>query len=375
LSTGGKASLPGAQHVPELDGIRGLAILLVLVWHYAVDQTWGSWIARVGMLTWSGVDLFFVLSGFLLGSILIRYRGGERFYAAFYARRACRIVPLYALLLLLYVLSAASLRDPANPGHAWLFGNAMPLWTYATFTQNLAMAFANTSGAHFLGITWSLAVEEQFYLVLPLLIAFAPLRALPWLLAALIVIAPLLRVVAAAHDVDAFVLMPARMDSLLGGVLLACLLSEASTRRWLEARSRFLKWLLAIFLLGLAILTLERRALGVLDHTWLAGLYTVLVAIAVVDRSGAIPRSLRVRWLAGLGVISYGVYLFHQAVSGLLHSAVFARPPRIDSMASAALTLLALAITVTLALAARRLVEAPIIAFGQRVGYRSSHAA
>jgi peptidoglycan/LPS O-acetylase OafA/YrhL len=363
------------KHVPELDGIRGLAILLVLVWHYAVDQTWGSWIARLGMLAWSGVDLFFVLSGFLLGSILIRYRGGERFYAAFYARRACRIVPLYALLLVLYLLCAAWLRDPANPGHAWLFGRPMPLWTYATFTQNVAMALANTSGAHFLGITWSLAVEEQFYLVLPPLIALTPLRALPWLLAALIVIAPLLRVAANAYDVDGFVLMPTRMDSLLGGVLLACLLSEAATRRWLEARTRFLKWLLAIFIVGFAILTLERRALGVLDHTWLAGLYTVLIAIAVVDRSGAIPRWLRARWLVGLGIVSYGVYLFHQAVSGLLHSAVFERPPRIDGGWSALLTLLALAVTLTLAAAARRLIEAPAIGFGRRLGYRSPHAA
>lgn len=371
----GDASLPAVRHVPELDGARGLAILLVLVWHYLVDQARGSWIARAGMLTWSGVDLFFVLSGFLLGSILIRYRGGERFYAAFYARRVCRIVPLYALLLVLYVLFDAGLKDPANPGHAWLFGRPMPLWTYATFTQNLAMAVTNTSGAHFLGITWSLAVEEQFYLVLPLLIAFVPLRALPWLLAALIALAPVLRVLAAAQGLDPFVLMPARMDSLLGGVLLACLLSEDSSRRWLEARTRFLKWLLAIFLLSFAILTLERRALGVLDHTWLAGLYTVLVAIAVVDRSGAIPRALRARWLAGLGIVSYGVYLFHQAVSGLLHSAVFARPPRIDSTASAALTLLALAMTVALALAARRFIEAPVIAFGRQLGYRSAHAA
>ena len=363
------------KHVPELDGIRGLAILLVLVWHYAVDQTWGSWIARVGLLTWSGVDLFFVLSGFLLGSILIRHRGGERFYAAFYARRVCRIVPLYALLLVLYVLCVAWVRDPANPGHAWLFGRPMPFWTYATFTQNLAMAVTNTSGAHFLGITWSLAVEEQFYLVLPLLIAFAPLRALPWLLAALIMMAPVLRVVAAAYDLDAFVLMPARMDSLLAGVLLACLLSEVSTRRWLEARTRFLKWLLAIFVLGFAILTLERRALGVLDHTWLAGLYAVLIAIAVVDRSGAIPRWLRARWLVALGIVSYGVYLFHQAVSGLLHSAVFARPPRVDGVSSALLTLLALAMTLALAAAARRLIEAPAIGFGRRLGYRTPHAA
>lgn len=359
-------------YVPALDGVRGLAILLVLVWHYVVDQTWGSWIARAGALTWSGVDLFFVLSGFLLGSILIRHRGGERFYAAFYTRRVCRIVPLYALLLLLYVVIDAWVKDPANQGHAWLFGNPMPFWSYATLTQNLAMSFANTSGAHFLGITWSLAVEEQFYLILPLLIAVAPPRTLPWLLAALIGLAPVLRALAEAYRVDAFVLMPTRMDSLLGGVLLACLLGEPSTRAWFEARTRFLKWLLAIFVVGFGILTLERRSLGVLDHSWLAGLYTVLIAIVVVEPSGTISRSLRARWLVGLGVVSYGVYLFHQAVSGLLHSAVFQRPPSIDSIASAMLTLLALAVTVAVAVATRYAIEAPIIALGRRVAFREA---
>jgi peptidoglycan/LPS O-acetylase OafA/YrhL len=360
------------EHVPELDGVRGLAILLVLVWHYVIDQSRGSLVARAGALTWSGVDLFFVLSGFLLGSILIRHRGGERFYAAFYARRACRILPLYAVLLVLYVLADAWLKDPANQGHAWLFGRPMPFWTYATLTQNVAMSVADTSGAHFLGITWSLAVEEQFYLILPLIIAFAPPRLLPWLLAALIGLAPVLRALAEAQRLDAFVLMPTRMDSLLGGVLLACLLNDPSTRAWFEARTRFLKWLLAIFGLGFAILTLERRSLGVLDHTWLAALYTVLVAIVVVDRSGPISRSLRARWLVGLGVVSYGVYLFHQAVSGLLHGTVFQRPPHIDSIASAALTTLALGLTIAIAVATRTFIEAPILGMGRRIAYRAS---
>jgi peptidoglycan/LPS O-acetylase OafA/YrhL len=363
------AAVP-VRHVPELDGVRGLAILLVLVWHYLVDQTRGSWISRAGALTWSGVDLFFVLSGFLLGSILVRYRGGERFYAAFYLRRACRILPLYAVLLVFYLFARAWLRQPANAGHAWLFGAPMPFWTYATFTQNIVMALANTSGAHFLGITWSLAVEEQFYLLLPLLIAFVPPRALPWLLAGFIGLAPLLRRMVEARGFDAFVLMPTRMDSLLGGVLLACLLADPLTRSWLETRTRFLKWMLAIFLLGYAILTLERRSLGVLDHTWLAGLYGVLIALVVVDRSGPISRLMRARWLAALGVLSYSVYLFHQAVSGLLHGAVFHRPPTIDSLASALLTLLALAVTLAIALATRACIEAPVTAMGRRVAYR-----
>ncbi len=358
------------RHLPELDGVRGLAILLVLIWHYLVDQMHGSWIARAGALTWSGVDLFFVLSGFLLGSILVRSRGREGFYAMFYWRRACRILPLYLLLLALYLVAHTWLRQPGNPGHAWLFGAPMPFWTYATFTQNIAMAVANTSGAHFLGITWSLAVEEQFYVVLPLLIAVARPRLLPWLLAGLIAVAPMLRALADARGLDGFVLAPTRMDSLLGGVLLACLLADPFTRQWLEQRARFLKWMLAIFLLGAGILTLERRSLGVLDHAWLAGLYGMLIALVIVERGGWLARLMRARWLSVLGVLSYSIYLFHQAVSGLLHGAVFQRPPTIDSFASAMLTLLALAVTLAIALATRRWIEAPAMAMGQRLPYR-----
>ena len=350
--------------------MRGLAILLVLIWHYLAQQMHGSWIAHAGALTWSGVDLFFVLSGFLLGSILVRSRGREGFFALFYWRRACRILPLYFLLLVLYLAAQAWLRQPGNPGHAWLFGAPMPFWTYATFTQNIAMAVANTSGAHFLGITWSLAVEEQFYVVLPLLIAVVRPRLLPWLLAGLIALAPVLRALADARGLDGFVLAPTRMDSLLGGVLLACLLADPLTRQWLEQRARFLKWMLAIFFLGAGILTLEPRALGVLDHAWLAGLYSVLIALVLVDRNGFLARMMRARWLAVLGVLSYSAYLFHQAISGLLHAAVFQRPPTIDSFASAMLTLFALALTLALALATRRWIESPAMAMGQRLPYR-----
>lgn len=366
---------PALDHLPELDGIRGVAILLILIWHYFVSQAAvvpGStawWMARASVLSWSGVDLFFAISGFLLGSILISHRGGRGNYRAFYARRACRILPLYALLLALYVLADAWITDPANPGHAWLFGRPMPFWTYATFTQNFVMAFANTSGAHFLGITWSLAVEEQFYLVLPLFIALVPRRMLPWLLAALICLAPVLRAVAFAQRLDAVLLMPTRMDSLLGGVLLACLLQEPAIRAWLHSRVRYLKLLLGVFFLAFVVLTIDRRALGVLDHTWLAGFYCLLIAVAIMDRDGSIARWMRTRWLIGLGLLSYSVYLFHQAVSGLLYAAVFHRQPDIDSAKSAAVTLAALGISIAIALATRKFIEAPLISLGRRIAY------
>src|SRR5689334_3132541 len=96
-----------SERIPELDGIRGLAILLVLAWHYlflrfaptAPPSARPVW--SVFALTWSGVDLFFVLSGFLIGGILLRCRDSPNYFKTFYIRRACRIVPAYFLVLII----------------------------------------------------------------------------------------------------------------------------------------------------------------------------------------------------------------------------------------------------------------------------------
>lgn len=375
LEAGPANGARGLEHSPELDGIRGFAILLVLVWHYFVSQlalaagTPAWWLARAGALTWSGVDLFFVLSGYLLGSILIRHRGGENYYAAFYVRRICRIVPLYLVLLAAYLACALWLRDPANPGHRWLFDRPMPFWSYATFTQNIVMAYAYTSGAHFLGITWSLAVEEQFYLVLPLAVAILPPRVLPWVMGALVVGAPFMRAAVYAGGLDAFVMTLARMDTLLSGVLLASLLQQPRARAWFEARRRFVGWLLAVLFLGVVVVTIDPKILGVFNHTWFAIFFALLIASGLTHRAGAIAACLRARWLCGLGILSFSVYLFHQAVSGLVHAALLRRAPRIDSVESAAVTLLALGVTLGIALLTLRYVERPAIRAGRRLAY------
>src|ERR671933_724528 len=116
---------------PELDGLRGIAILMVVAWHYNL----GPFL--------SGVDLFFVLSGFLLGGILLDKKEAPNYFKAFYARRVCRIFPLYFVCLLVFVILVAV------PVLGWLLfgdsirlllGDPIPLWSYMTFTQNFAMA-------------------------------------------------------------------------------------------------------------------------------------------------------------------------------------------------------------------------------------------
>lgn len=157
---------------PHLDGLRGLAVGMVLLWHYVGCQITPQhtpsllWLREIVGMMWSGVDLFFVLSGFLITGILRDQRESRHYWGTFYLRRACRILPLYVILVGSYSLANAAGLNKA-PGLWWLFYIPMPTWSYATFTQNFYMAAAGGTGANWLGITWSLAVEEQFYLLLP----------------------------------------------------------------------------------------------------------------------------------------------------------------------------------------------------------------
>lgn len=152
--------LPAAQRIPSLDVLRSIAIITVFIFHY---QQYGApqWVATIGSFGWCGVDLFFVLSGYLVAGQLMRrtMHEGRIDYKDFYVRRFFRIIPSYAVVLLLYY---------AFP---WFRERGMlaPLWRYVTFTQNFGLDLSKTSTfSH----AWSLCIEEQFYLLLPLAVAF-----------------------------------------------------------------------------------------------------------------------------------------------------------------------------------------------------------
>jgi len=213
-----------ASRIPSLDGLRGVAIALVLVWHGFFGQFVRSNILQkfwwIGSLSWSGVDLFFVLSGFLIGGILLDARQSPNYFSTFYCRRAFRILPLYAVLLLAYVI----LRPTVAGDWFALQVTSVPLAAFLTFTQNFWMAVpANFGGGA--GITWSLAIEEQFYLLAPLVVRCLNRRGLLRVLITVVVGAPLLRLLILWKIKDGgiatYVLMPCRADALSIGVLCA----------------------------------------------------------------------------------------------------------------------------------------------------------
>ena len=167
------------SRIPELDGIRGLAVILVLFFHYGNNQlifmtdphAVVNVFTKITSFFRSGVDLFFILSGFLIGAILLKNKASKSYFKTFYIRRFLRIFPLFYLLL-----KAIDFPDPGN----FLFKDELNIGYYFLFIQNYMMAASNTFAAQALTPNWSLAVEEQFYLFLPTLLLFYAKKMVPF---------------------------------------------------------------------------------------------------------------------------------------------------------------------------------------------------
>lgn len=375
-------SAPG--RIPELDGLRGIAIGMVLICHYLqfdLNARHGSLTAYlVGLtgLSWSGVDLFFILSGFLIGGILLDARDSPNYFRVFYTRRFFRIVPIYAVVLLLFPITAMLVSPATFRSVAWLFDKPMPWVSYATFTQNFWMARQNVEGAVWLAPTWSLAVEEQFYLTLPVLIALLPRRKLVTVLLAVICGATLMRIALVSvwrpNVMAELTVMPCRADALMLGVLAAVALRDPHWRRHIARNQKRFYWIFAILALGVAFL--GRFAPGIsfplmrsVGFTWLALFYVSLLLFSLMWPKSWLSRSLRNRCLMGLGSIAYGVYLIHEPIRGLV-SAATGHVPAIREWSDLVYMVGALAITLTVAWFSWTYFEKPLVRFGHRWQYQ-----
>jgi peptidoglycan/LPS O-acetylase OafA/YrhL len=361
--------------------VRGIAILLVLLWHF-VGAPWShlpgpaaQWAQRLLGLGGSGVDLFFVLSGFLIGGILLDQRASPGYFQAFYARRLTRILPLYFLWLgLFFVLLAAFPRFTLSAPVRQLFADPLPAWSYVTFTQNLVMARQETLGPDWLAITWSLAIEEQFYILLPLMVRFIAPSRLPFAGAILVFSAPVFRLLGDQHGTfGGFVSMPCRADSLLLGVLCAILLRWQGGRELITHAKWGLYGLLATLSAGAVASCFLPIRFGLRPFVLLgfAVMYSSFLLLAVTERRGPVTWLVRNRYLRSLGVLAYGVYLFHQGVNGLAHGLILGRQPRFGSWAEIAVTLGAVVMTFFLAWLSWRFFEKPLVRWGRLVRYEA----
>ena len=363
------ASAPSLQaaHFPALDGLRAVAVLLVLYDHapqvLGRDHGEAGWWWHGSGGAWIGVDLFFVLSGFLITTILLRSRSEPGAFRRFWLRRALRILPLAWLYLLALALCAwllphfAHLRDPAQFGLAFV---------YAT---NVDVALHGWSAAAF-GILWSLSVEEHFYLGWPLLALHAAKRTLLLVLLAVVVGTPLLRwaLLDDVGRVHVYVATWCRWDALACGALLALVQASPFGERW----QRFANWLAlpAVAWIG-AVLAVPFEAVAastpdwffVVGYTGLALAFTVVCTITLQP-----PRWLAAVLTAGplvrIGRISYGLYVWHVLAAELVTKALGMFGCATTLEARAGLWLLVL---FAIAAASWRWFEAPLLAWKDRI--------
>jgi len=374
-----------SKRIPELDGLRGIAILLVLIWHYVIDikhpyfSDMHQNFQIFWSFSWTGVDLFFVLSGFLIGGILIDHKGSLNYFQTFYIRRICRIFPLYFFWLFLFVVIVFSFPNWVKnfPNHK-LFNDYVPLWSYFIYIQNFFYGLSTQEGPYWLGITWSLAVEEHFYLILPTMIYFLPRKRLPHVLWALVILSPLVRALLFQHPpkgMMTFFLMPGRMDCFFLGVIGAILYRN---HNYMTIISKNLHWIYVgttIILIQLISMCYRNVSMVSWDmasygFTLVSFFYWGLLMIALTEKKGLISTILRLSILRNLGIIAYGVYIFHQGINGLLHGLIRKDIPFHGNIWDMQITLCAFILTIFIAKISWTYFEKPIVEFGHKFHYK-----
>lgn len=305
---------------PALDGIRALAVTFVFLDHYAGGSHGGFLLNAVNIVRqrlWIGVDLFFVLSGFLITGILYDTRHDSHFFKRFYARRSLRIFPVYYGTALVLLLLTPFLKLVWQPRQAWF------LLYMGNWIANSHFELYDIPSLHgpawriFIGHLWSLCVEEQFYLLWPPLVWLVRDRIkLIWVAAGASLAALALRWWWCLHipDPDRWIIraLPFRVDTLLFGALLALVLRGPNADAW----QRAMKW---VFLLGtavsVAIFAVSRPQAGILLMTVglsaIAAASTGLIGMTLVEGS----RTFRFfYWKPArlLGKYSYGYYIFNR---------------------------------------------------------------
>jgi peptidoglycan/LPS O-acetylase OafA/YrhL len=352
---------------PGLDHLRALAISMVFVFHYRLFEH-PVWLDHFGRFGWTGVDLFFVLSGFLIAGQLFTHveRRKSLGLAAFYIKRSFRILPAYLVIVALYF---------TVPFFAEWNGLG-PLWRYLTFTLNLDIRHTHTF-SH----AWSLCVEEQFYLTMPLILfCFLKCHTFKWsvyMLPLLFIAGLILRAYLWYHFVmpvpggevnwsnwSEYIYYPtySRLDGLLVGISLAAIYQYMPV--WKEHIQRNGNWFL---LAGLALITgafylcIDQSSFtaSVFGFPLIALAFGCIVAGAVSPSS--VLHRLGTRVTGPLAVLSYSLYLSHKAVIHLTHTWVGIDP------ASTWMFVLSAVMCVAAALVMRYAVEKPFLRIRDRV--------
>lgn len=313
------------QHLPQLDGLRGLAILLVTLYRFAREiptERTGDWIRQTVELGAHGVELFFVLSGFLITGILLDSLGQPNQLKNFFARRSLRILPLYfaALVICLWFIPALAVvtgSESLQRAFAPACDQQLYLWSYLTNVRmSLVDAWCFGPMDHF----WSLAVEEHFYLLWPLVIWLVSRRWLSHCTVILLAVCVITRtgwLMSGGTATVAEVSTLWRCDGLLIGGLIAIWI-RSNESQWPRA-TWLARWLwLPLVTVAIAIDLADRRMWLVNNTLWNAVWGCLLIQLMSVHRHGSLSRFFQQTWLRTLGKLSYGMYVFQAPLIPLL---------------------------------------------------------
>lgn len=328
-----------------------------------------------------GVDLFFVLSGFLVGGILIDQKEAGNYFRVFWLRRTLRIVPPYALFLAVYGLALSMPEGFWSGSEQWLWRDALPFWALAGYLQNFLMTWNGSFGPEFTAITWSLAVEEQFYLLFPFIVWCLPSRKILPVVLTLFLVAPVFRLTAGfwlnpeAARQAAIVLLPARCDCLAAGIVVATLVRNPGLTASFKAYSSSIQGATVVGLCTLLVFPFANlgqnspATLG-LGFSWIALVGAGLVLCLHERLSPWLGRIFGHSLLRYFGKISYSLYLFHMAFLLILWALVFREPPAVGSTRGVFFVVLALASAIGFSHLCWVLFESRLIRFGHRFSYQ-----
>lgn len=311
----------GGKWIPSLDGLRGLAVLLVIVAHCVMTGPTATQNGIVSMIFSSlklgayGVDLFFVLSGFLITGILLDTLAGPRYALNFYARRILRIFPLYFAFLAtvfwvvfpLAARHAASLYQTSQA--AWLVDHQRAYWLY--YANWLPLTYGPHPGWAFVGHLWSLCIEEQFYLCWPAVVWLFG-RRYTWLAAC----AALLGSVAARElfrregwDAGIYASTVTHLDGISLGALAACV--------WRTEYRRALLGCAKAIVVGGAVLASLYLLMGWYNLVLPVSCLSLGLLLLALDEGSVWQKGLREKWLQKVGRVSYGMYVLHLPLTWL----------------------------------------------------------
>lgn len=341
------------MRIKELDGLRGIAVLAVINCHYF------PWLPITGSAYgWLGVNLFFVLSGFLITSILLGLREEEHYFAIFYSRRALRIFPPYYLGLAVYFTISVCLGMPGT-FRLWaqFIFYYISLYIHDPFPLHGTRFGVPVIVCYGLTVLWSLSVEEIYYTIWAPIIRFTKEKVFTAVLVFMMVVAPAIRWwLHTTHGHEIFTFF-CQMDGLAYGSLIALIIHHrhVSPGTWLR-RDRLFDLLAIVVVPCSAVFWLitggspDRRIVTSLGLV-LANVSFALITYALIRHTGGNQlwvRIFRAKWMRSIGKVSYSLYLFHYPL-GVVGSELVAKlhlPRRVDAVSG---VLLSLALTFAVA--------------------------